>query len=81
MSTLLHYGFQNVRNFKQANFQDVRVGLSKIVAQVWTLGVGFTRAYDVDGFYSHYTNSEPGSPASNPTKNTFLVWGTRAFSF
>lgn len=81
ISTLLHYGFQNVRNFKQGNFQDLRIGLSKTVAEVWTLGIGFTRAYDVDGFYAHYTNTEPGSPASDPTKNTFLVWGTRAFSF
>lgn len=76
---LLHYGFQEVRHFEQANFQDMKLGLTKAFDGGWSLGVAYTTAWDKHHYYKNYTNTEPGAPTSNPLASTVLFSVSRLF--
>ncbi|EMN4755665.1 hypothetical protein RGJ63_002677, partial [Acinetobacter baumannii] len=74
-----HYGYERIKNFSKANFQDMKVELIKDLGDGWTTGLAYTKAWDKNGEYRNYSNGEPDAPISNPIDSTFTVSVKKVF--
>ncbi len=74
-----HYGYERIKNFSEANFQDMKVELIKDLGDGWTTGLAYTKAWDKDGYYRNYSNGEPDAPISNPIDSTFTISVKKVF--
>ncbi|HHP0407175.1 TorF family putative porin [Acinetobacter baumannii] len=74
-----HYGYERIKNFSEANFQDMKVELIKDLGDGWTTGLAYTKAWDKDGYYRNYSNGEPDAPISNPIDSIFTVSVKKVF--
>ena len=73
MTFTAHYGHMNVRNFEEANFEDLKLDLSFNLPKDFTTGITYTRVWDKDDFYEYSSNGEIGAPISNPTGSNFTI--------
>ncbi|WP_260590836.1 TorF family putative porin [Variovorax sp. DXTD-1] len=84
----LHYGRGRVASTgandnSSWNWQDYKVGVSKALADGWTLAGAYTRAKGATNIYDCYTtgvlNSAGVTDVSNPAKRTFMVSLSKVF--
>lgn len=74
----LHYGALKVRNFSQADYHDIKVQLTKTLPLDTSFSIAYTRGWDKDGFYKHYSNGK-GGPSRDILGSTYTVALTKSF--
>lgn len=74
-----HYGHQRIRNFSEANFQDVSLTISKQLPYQISSSLSYSKAWDKDGFYQNYSNGNPNAKVSNPIDSTVTFAITKSF--
>ena len=74
-----HYGYQEVKNFSVANFQDMSFKINKELPYDLSASLMYSKAWDKDDYYKHYSNGNPNASVSDPIDSTVTVSLTKVF--
>ncbi|WP_151738370.1 TorF family putative porin [Acinetobacter junii] len=74
-----HYGHQRIKNFSDANFQDVSFAINKQLSYNLLGSLSYSKAWDKDDYYKQYSNGNPNAKVSNPIDSTVAVSLTKSF--
>lgn len=74
-----HAGAGRIRNWRDYDWNDYKLGLAKSYAQGWTVSLAYTRGHGATGAYDHYPAAGVAGETSNPLRGQVALSAGKTF--